>query len=70
MVLADGAGVQLSFEGQPRSRPILVEAAVAHATQAGAAGLLFVRMAAEERERLRRPVLKLMAKQQPPRPAR
>jgi hypothetical protein len=68
VVLADGAGLQLSFEVQLRARPIVVEAAVVHATQTGAAGLLFVRMAPDEQQRLRRLVLELMAKQQPPPP--
>lgn len=63
VVLADGATVQLSFEGQPGSHPIQVEAAVVHATQTGAAGLVFARMAADEQDRLRRLMLDLIAKE-------
>jgi hypothetical protein len=43
-----------------------VEAAVVHATRTGAAGLIFVRLAPDEQQRLRRLVLELMGKQPPP----
>jgi hypothetical protein len=68
VVLAHGAGVQLSFEAQLRARPILVEAAVVHATRTGAAGLIFVRMTPDQQQRLRRLVLELMATPPPANP--
>ncbi len=63
VVLADGAGLELSFEAAPGTRPILVEAAVVHARRRGGAGLLFARIVPEEQERLRRLVIDLMVRQ-------
>jgi hypothetical protein len=48
------------------ARPVVVASAVVRAAREGAAGLHFVRMAAEDRERLRRFLLELLGQQGAP----
>ena len=62
VMLADGAQVEVTLEGGPGVRPIIVPAAVVHSIRAGTAGLVFTELGATERERLRRLVQDLAAR--------
>ncbi len=61
-LLETGTVVELEFDVQPGGSPVAVEAAVVHSTHPGGAGLVFLRIRPEEKDRLRDFIVGLMVR--------